>query len=79
MVWQWLFQEHEDEGMMGWIQISGNDGARYAAAKTIDPTCYDSAWSKTGTTSSVGPLNTVPKAMLTALIGSTILWLFLRH
>ena len=35
--------EHEDEGMMSWFQVDGTEGATYAAAKTIDQTCYDTA------------------------------------
>ena len=35
--------EHEDEGMMGVYQLTGTEGARFAAS-TIDPTCYSTAF-----------------------------------
>lgn len=37
--------EHEDEGMMGWISISGTEGATYPDQSTLDSTCYTSAFS----------------------------------
>mmetsp|Transcript_52177 Transcript_52177/g.111064 ORF Transcript_52177/g.111064 Transcript_52177/m.111064 type:complete len:671 (-) Transcript_52177:314-2326(-) len=33
--------EHEDTGMMGWWNITGTEGTSYAAAKSLDPTCYE--------------------------------------
>merc|ERR1712083_587149 len=39
--------EHEDEGMMAWIDISGTEGATWTGAETIDSTCYRAAFSGT--------------------------------
>mmetsp|Transcript_66536 Transcript_66536/g.192101 ORF Transcript_66536/g.192101 Transcript_66536/m.192101 type:complete len:628 (-) Transcript_66536:281-2164(-) len=33
--------EHEDNGMMAWFNIIGEDGSTYKKAKTLDPTCYE--------------------------------------
>mmetsp|Transcript_1918 Transcript_1918/g.5640 ORF Transcript_1918/g.5640 Transcript_1918/m.5640 type:complete len:593 (-) Transcript_1918:67-1845(-) len=41
--------EHEDEGMMGFIDISGTEGTIYADAATLDSTCYAAAFNNTGT------------------------------
>merc|ERR1740138_1908104 len=32
--------EHEDEGMMGYISITGTEGAVWSGAEGIDSTCY---------------------------------------
>jgi hypothetical protein len=40
--------EHEDEGMMGFIQIGGTEGAVLSATSG----CYSSAWTSTAVTSS---------------------------
>merc|ERR1719401_593119 len=34
--------EHEDEGMMGWIEIAGTDGATWSGA--APPNCYAGAY-----------------------------------
>merc|ERR1711870_123258 len=39
--------EHEDEGMMAWIDISGTEGATWTGAETIDSTCYRAAFAGT--------------------------------
>jgi FtsP/CotA-like multicopper oxidase with cupredoxin domain len=36
--------EHEDEGMMNIMEVVGTEGATYAAAETLDPTCYRTAF-----------------------------------
>jgi hypothetical protein len=37
--------EHEDEGMMAWFSITGIENTTYAAATTLDPTCYRGVFS----------------------------------
>ena len=32
--------EHEENGMSGFLRISGEEGAVWEDAKTVDPTCY---------------------------------------
>jgi len=44
--------EHEDEGMMAWIDIVGAEGATFDDAESIDHTCYRSAYSVTTGSSS---------------------------
>jgi len=34
--------EHEDEGMMAWLQVTGTEGTTYSGNKQLDPTCYES-------------------------------------
>jgi len=34
--------EHEDNGMMGYWQITGKEGTTWSGAKKVDPECYDS-------------------------------------
>lgn len=36
---------HEDQGMMGILSIGGNEGAVFAEAESLDPTCYRGAFS----------------------------------
>merc|ERR1719330_2013389 len=36
--------EHEDEGMMAWVDLTGTEGATYAQAATLQPGCYSSAF-----------------------------------
>lgn len=36
------FLEHEDQGMMGYLWINGDDGREWPGAATHDPTCYGS-------------------------------------
>lgn len=36
--------EHEDNGMMGFIEVTGVQGTRTPAAKRLDPNCYESAF-----------------------------------
>jgi len=36
--------EHEDEGMMGFIQVDGTEGTVYSGQATLDPTCYTGAF-----------------------------------
>jgi FtsP/CotA-like multicopper oxidase with cupredoxin domain len=32
---------HEDQGMMGWFNITGTPGTRWSGAQQVDPSCYD--------------------------------------
>merc|ERR1712176_1353693 len=32
--------EHEDEGMMGWLWITGEDGKEFSESEALEPTCY---------------------------------------
>jgi hypothetical protein len=34
--------EHEDEGMMAWIDVTGTEGTTYSQNKQLDATCYES-------------------------------------
>merc|ERR1719215_336365 len=36
--------EHEDNGMMGYWQITGREGTKWSGAKKADPECYDGAF-----------------------------------
>eukprot|EP01052_Picozoa_sp_SAG31_P031894 SAG31_NODE_3432_length_4280_cov_1.816073_1_plen_845_part_00 len=36
--------EHEDEGMMGYFDITGAEGTTYAQAQSLDPLCYLNAY-----------------------------------
>jgi len=36
--------EHEDNGMMGYWNITGKEGTTWSGAKKIDPECYDGAF-----------------------------------
>merc|ERR1719291_342428 len=38
---------HEDRGMMGYISLTGTEGDVFAGAKTLDPSCYDTAFTPT--------------------------------
>jgi len=41
---------HEDQGMMGYISLTGTEGAVYADAKaTLDTSCYDAAFARAST------------------------------
>lgn len=33
--------DHEDEGMMAWLEINGSDNAVWYGAEIVDPTCID--------------------------------------
>jgi len=37
--------EHEDEGMMAWIDIVGTEGDTFDDAESVDGACYRSAYS----------------------------------
>jgi len=41
--------EHEDEGMMGFIEIAGTEGSIWSGAETVDSTCLRSAFVSDGT------------------------------
>jgi len=79
--------EHEDEGMMAWIDVTGTEGATYAQATTLDPTCYSSAFSgdnsamtETTTTETTGTMDTttlnrgVASATERISVGASALW-----
>jgi FtsP/CotA-like multicopper oxidase with cupredoxin domain len=34
--------EHEDEGMMAWLDVTGSEGTTYSGNKQLDSTCYES-------------------------------------
>merc|ERR1719245_1018276 len=36
--------EHEDEGLMGFFQVDGAEGARYTCAESLDTKCYRGAF-----------------------------------
>ena len=62
--------EHEDEGMMAWFQIDGTEGTQYAAASTIDSTCYNTyyvAGTTAAPTTATG--NTANSATISGLLG----------
>jgi len=40
--------EHEDEGMMGIMQIDGTEGATFAQVETLDSTCYRGSFDASG-------------------------------
>jgi len=65
--------EHEDEGMMAWIDIQGTEGATYNNSRTIDSTCVNTAWSGASTTATTtttsGADATVPTVLVSLLLG----------
>ncbi|CAK0881602.1 unnamed protein product [Prorocentrum cordatum] len=62
---------HEDSGMMGYISLTGTEGAVFEEAKTLDPTCYDIAFavasaptsSPTPVESTITPSTTAPSTI----------------
>mmetsp|Transcript_13129 Transcript_13129/g.35801 ORF Transcript_13129/g.35801 Transcript_13129/m.35801 type:complete len:149 (+) Transcript_13129:2-448(+) len=36
--------EHEENGMMGWIDIRGKEGTTWKGAKKLDPECYEGSF-----------------------------------
>eukprot|EP00415_Alexandrium_ostenfeldii_P000967 UN0967 len=65
--------EHEDEGMMAWIDVGGTEGAVYPQQTTLDPTCFASAFSgdNTGLTSAPTPSPTPQPAVSSGTVGTT--------
>eukprot|EP01047_Picozoa_sp_COSAG01_P048569 COSAG01_NODE_4743_length_4771_cov_36.935360_1_plen_249_part_10 len=64
--------EHEDEGMMAWFSITGIENTTYAAATTLEPTCYRGSYTCTasaGTTCSAN-VCTCPNGTPTTASGS---------
>jgi len=46
--------EHEDEGMMAFFNITGDEGTGYSSASALDSTCYEDAFDAGTSTNSTG-------------------------
>merc|ERR1739836_38979 len=40
--------EHEDEGLMGYFQVAGTEGAKYSCSESLDTKCYRGAFADRG-------------------------------
>jgi len=57
--------EHEDEGMMAFLDIAGNEGATWSGAEEIDPQCLRSAFVSSETTRTTTVTTTEPTTTTT--------------
>jgi len=58
--------EHEDEGMMAYIELTGTEGATWSGAEVIDPTCLRSAFVAPHTSSSASSPSTATGGVTTS-------------